>query len=259
MPPQVINYKGFNSTDVKITLPEKNKGKYVSYICRQSTSTTTENEGSPLLIQSPVLEVCKQDNNELRLLVKKSNSFNNVIKSWDDYCIDYITNHSTEFFNNKRFSRNKIQASYIPTMKEYSNEYDILEAYVKHPEQLIIRDQRNNLRQYNELQSGNEIIAIFEFEGIVFKKDSMKLLCSVKQIKVYVNEPLTDWYIEQDDDEPDSDFTNPEDIKEIEAQLKSVEELNIIYKNQLTSNIQEKEDIEDKTETDNNDDDKDLF
>lgn len=245
---QVVNYKNFKVEQTHVNVPEKTKGKYFSYVSK---------EKYPLLIQSPVLTIQKIENNDIHFLVKKNGSFSNIIQQFDDFCINYITDHTTEFFNGKKFSKAKILSSYQSSLQSFTDDNDILIAHVTNPDQLIIRDQRNNSRSYDDLEPGNEIIAIFEFEGILFKKDSMRLSCTVKQMKVYISESLKNWCIEQDDDEyvsSDIDFTNREDIKEIEAQIKSLEEIAKETSVEISSVDQQQD-----NETELNDDDKDLF
>lgn len=213
---QVINYKHLVVDKTSITRPEKSKGRYFSYI---------SNSQNPMWVQTPSLTVVKITPTEIHFSLKKTSVFANTINTFDDFCVDYIASRTTEFFNGKRFSREKISSSYERTLVgNEEDDYHVLIARVVDKDNLFIRDQRNIHRIYEDIKPGYETICILDWEGIAFNKSSMKVVCTVQQMKIYVNESLTNWSIEQDTDDEQEDDSTLVDPEDIEAQVRSLEE-----------------------------------
>jgi len=175
-------------------------------------------------IQTPTLTITKVDQNEIHLSLKKESAFAQIINSFDDFCVDHISKKSTDFFNGKRFSKEKIQSVYQRTLQIADDgDYNLI-AKVHDSKNLFIRDQRNIHRSYDDIKPGYETICILDWEGIAFKKKSMNIVCSIQQMKLYINEGLKNWSIEQDSDEEEDDDEIVDD-QEIEAQMKSLDEI----------------------------------
>lgn len=205
--PKVILYKNLDVSAVTITKPEKTKGKYHSYVSYA---------GNPLYIQTASCRFVEKEKDELTFAFKKDTQFAQILKKFDDYCIEYITDKSSEFFAGKRFSREKIETSYVKSYTEVDE--DIHYTVNADKDSLLIKDQLNKDHAITELEKDDEVVFIVHVGGVQFKSTSMKIVYTAKQIKVYIKPLLSDWCIAEDSDDEDE-----ESVDDIEKQIEAVE------------------------------------
>lgn len=267
---KVTYYKNIDLLQNDLTIPEKLKGKYFSYL---------SNQHKPLFIQTPTVHVFPLDKNTIRIRVKKDGHFEQLLKSFDEHVIDFISQKSTQFFRGFLFTKNKITSSFIPTL-DSEGYFDV---HVANADKLLIKDQRQCIRKYDEILPGTEAIAILNIEGVAFTKKTIKLSLALNQLKMYVEEELNDWYISQDDSDIDEDPVEAEELahalhaahessyinneKEFQGNSSCTDHINAID----TPNEHDCENIADTLHTESsipvgdidislqNDDDKDLF
>jgi len=237
-PPSVTYYKNLTVQETELTVPEKVKGKYFSYL---------SNKQFPLYIQTPTLNAFPVDENTIRFKVKKDGQFEKLCGDLDQQIIDHISERSVQFFRGSLFSRNKIESSYLRTIDE--------DGYitVTVPDNLLIKDQRDSSRGYDEIAPGTEAIAILHIEGVAFTKKTIRLSLSVAQLKIYVKEQLSTWCILHDSDS-EVDEPDPEEAESLVKALESAREETIQSNTPVT--LEEQPFVEEKKE---HDDEKDLF
>ena len=187
--PQVSLYKNFNVEDVEFTVPEKYRGKYISF----STICQGDNK-APVYLQTPVLSISKIDNNQLFLDLADTPMLD-IIKDLEEYTKKYILSRSESFFNGKRFSEEKIESSFVSTL-----EGTILSVLVA-GSTLRIKDQRDSVVSFSELEPSQEVVAILSINGLSFSSSSITLDICVHQVKVYRDDNLDDWLI-TDEEKP---------------------------------------------------------
>lgn len=205
---RVTYYKNAQVASTELTIPEKLKGRYFSYL---------SNKKVPLFIQTPTLQVESIGDDSIRLKVKKDGQFAQLLKQLDDFVIDYISDRTVQFFRGSLFSRNKIANSYIPTLDENGR----LTVQVHNPNKLLIKDQRDIVRKFNDLTPGTDLIAILNIEGVALTKKTIRLILTLHQMKIYVKDLLADWCIFHDSDsEVDDDDI---DVEEAEKEANAIE------------------------------------
>lgn len=257
---QVVNYKNFDPEQLFINAPvEKQKGKYVSYISYSDNI-------SPLYIQTPTM---KLESNGNDFFTFSSDVFSKLLSDLDEKCVNVISVNSKQFFNDKVFSREKIEQSYV------SSTFNENEFTVSLADDLKVKDQRERFRLLSDLEANQEVVAILHVKGLLYKKSSIQLFCSVEQLKVYVKDSLSCWCIEESGDESedvDSEIVQeqqPEPVEQ-EAQLEvsepqletiipTMEILCVPDDTKETASDTKKTRVKRKYKKASNDDDKDLF
>src|SRR3954465_10604741 len=96
--PSVTNYKNVNPTETELTITEKVKGKYFSYLSLKQ---------GPLFLQTSTLQIKEANENSIQFQTKKDGQFSQLLKSLDTALITYISERSTQVFRGNLFSRNK--------------------------------------------------------------------------------------------------------------------------------------------------------
>jgi hypothetical protein len=201
---KVTYYKNVNVDSVDLTIPEKSKGRYFSYLSL---------DHSPLFLQTPTLNIGAIDDNMLKLSIKKDGYFSRLLKSLDEHIIDYIFQRSSHFFRGSVFSRNKIASSFIPTI---DNE-NMMHVQVTNPSKIFIKDQRDTLKVYDDITTETDAISILNIEGVAFTKNTIRLVITMHQMKIYVKEQLESWCIFNDSDSDADEIDEEEAEKEAEA------------------------------------------
>lgn len=241
---KIVNHRNLNVEDVSITVPEKIKGKYTSYI----SSNKKE-----LYVQTPRLVFDKDGNGKdgekgKSFLVKIDNTFDSKMNALDEHCIDVIYKNSENFFNKKKFSKEKITASYVKTLKPIDNKHSKLSVNINE-KNVLIKDQYEVERNLNDIVPGTECILILHIDKIVYSATSMHLSYTVPQIKMYVQESLKEWSILQDDeDDIDNDVTD-EDDDVIYDENNIIQEVAALYDD---SHLNPKIDVLDDVQNDDN-------
>ena len=181
MADKVLKMRSVDITQIGITVPEKSKSRYFSFISTLQMSQ----RGSPLFIQTPVITTRLEDG----VIQLKSQQL--ILDAIDTHVIDYLAANSTAFFAGKRFSREKIASSFTATESGVVND------------STIIKDQRENLLSISEVSQYEDckMIAILHIEGIEFQKNCIKIAVTIPQLKVYTPEKLNVWAIYQDSDD----------------------------------------------------------
>lgn len=187
MAPKITYYKNADISSIELTVPEKVKGRYFSYL---------SNKNGPMYIQTPTLNVVPVDEKTIRFKLKNEGQFEKLLNDFDQYVIDYISERTVQFFRGSHFSKGKIESSYVAT----TNNEGYFDVHVADVNNLIIKDQRDAVRKFEEIESGTEAIAILNVEGVSFTKKTIKLSLSLSQLKIYVKEQLVDWCILHDSD-----------------------------------------------------------
>jgi hypothetical protein len=205
----VTNYKNLQVKDIEFTVPEKIKGKYVSYVvCNKF----------PLYVQTPTAIVHRVSEDTVQLQFKADSPFVKMIKDFDDHCATCFSRNSTKFFNGKVFSVNKIKNAYRTCLDD---ENCTLSVKVD-PTAVIIRDQRDVQRSFDDISVGTEAIAVIDVEQISIGKSSIHPVLTLQQMKIYIKERLTNWCIQHESDSEDE--AEPTiDEKDVEQQIKALE------------------------------------
>lgn len=235
MAPSITYYKNTNPKETELTVPEKIKGKYFSYL---------SNSRYPLYIQTPTLNAYPVDQNTIRFKLKKDGQFEKLLQEFDENIIDYISQRTVQFFRGCLFSKNKIASSFIKTVDEDG----FITVNVPDVSKLLIKDQRDSVKTYDEIAEGTEAIAILNIEGVIFTKKTIKLSLSVQQLKVYVKEQLSTWCILHDSDSEVDDL-DPEEAESLAQAIESA-------RNESIDKVEIKPEV---TVNKDNDDEKDLF
>jgi hypothetical protein len=254
----VTYYKNVNVASTELTVPEKLKGRYFSYL---------SNNSLPLFVQTPTLYVQSVEDHSVKLHCKKDGQFAQLFNQLDTFLVDYITERSRDFFRGSIFSKTKIQSSYIPSVDDEGN----IVVHVNDPDKILIRDQRDVTKTFADLQPNSESISILNIEGVAFTKKTIRLILTLHQMKLYTKEKLTDWCIFNDSDSECEEF----DVEEAEREAKAIE---MAYEQtkQMNRARSNKDSLEESKEEDStidvasakkvitsnittNDDDKDLF
>ena len=237
MAPKILHYKDIDAAnDVELTVPEKIKGRHFSYASRKG-------QKGAVYVKSPTGTVESVYDDCLRIKFKEDSPINDFMRSWDERCKQVVFDNSERFFNGKRFSMQKIESSYVPTLTD-----SVL--CVKVRDDVVIRDQREAPRTLSELAPGQEIIMILNIDGLAYTATSISLIVNAEQIKVYIDDKLQDFLISQEDDETTEVQSTEQTVETAEADpsLPSLPE-------QTPAEI---EDLQDSSKPDN-DDEKNLF
>lgn len=203
---RVTYYKKAQVDSTELTIPEKLKGRYFSYLSSKQV---------PLFLQTPILLVDSIEGNSIKFLVKRDGQFAQLFKDLDNYVIDYISHRTVQFFRGSLFSRNKIASSFIPTLDEKG----CLTVQVHNVDKVLIKDQRDIPRKFADLKPGTESISILNIEGVAFTKKTIRLILTLHQMKIYVKNLLTDWCIFHDSDSEIDDI----DVEEAEKEANAIE------------------------------------
>jgi len=245
--PSVTYYKNAQPTDIELTVPEKVRGKYFSYLSSKQ---------SPLFLQTPTLNIYPTDNNTIRLKTKPDGQFSQLLKGFDKFIIDYITERSVQFFRGYVFTKSKIESSYISSVDDEG----FIEVHITNSDKLLIKDQRDRTCDYKDLSEGIEAIAILDFEGVSFTKRTIKLSLTLHQLKIYVKEELPDWSILNDSDSEGEEDPDPVDAEELARALElATEEKVLPEKVVIEQPTEEDKEHKEIDKVPHNDDEKDLF
>jgi hypothetical protein len=186
----VVNgYKTLAVNELVVTPPEKNKGKYVSYLSIKRR---------PLYVQTPILVVDKFDGSKLLLKVKPSSVFAQTLANVDTNIVDILFKSSAKFFAGKRFSRECLMSRYEPLLT-VANRLELVSSA-----NLLIKDQRGADRNISDIRPGMKVIAIVHFPKLWFTKASIKPEASVVQLKIYVEDSLP-WLVDNNDSDGDNE------------------------------------------------------
>jgi hypothetical protein len=251
----VINYKSLNINNVKFTVPEKIKGKYISYIA---------NDQGSLYVQTPTMTVHKIDSDDgyIQFRIRADSPFVQLLNDFDDHCANYLSQNSAKFFNGKVFSKLKITNAYLPLYRplyrqDDSHEHDQIESlnenqnveenveennvgdqhetkkiskkeqdYIitfKFNDSILIKDQRDVVRDVTDIESGTTAIAVIDMEHISIGKSSIQPIFTLQQMKIYVKEKLTNWCIQQDSDDEEEPIIDEKDVLEQISILENAE------------------------------------
>jgi len=185
----VAGYKTLSVNELVVTPPEKNKGKYVSYLSIKRR---------PLYVQTPILVVDKLEDGKLVLKVQPSSVFAKTLDNVDTTLVDILFKNSSKFFAGKRFSRECLMARYQPLLT-VANRLELVSSG-----KLLIKDQRGADRNVSDIRPGVKVIAIVHFPKLWFTKASITPEASVVQLKVYVEDSLP-WLVNNNDSDGDNE------------------------------------------------------
>ena len=191
----VVNHKSLNTDALKITPPEKIKGRYVSYF---------SSDRRPLYVQTPLIAVDSVDGDQMSLRVPSTSTFKSTLHDLETHVVDTVAKNTRDFFAGKRFSRDWIASKYHSLLSE--NKFNVRIA-----PNVLIKDQRGIDRNLSDIQPGFKIIAILHFPGLAFTKASIATEAVLVQLKVYVEESLSQWSILDDDSDPDAASAHDDD------------------------------------------------
>jgi hypothetical protein len=210
-----IIQKNINCDQVNINSPlERVKGKYFSFISYGNVYT-------PMYIQTPHIQYINSSDSEVLI---SSNQLASTLEELEEKCKQVIHENSESFFNGKHFSRSKIDTSFISCVQSGR-------IMCKLSPNLKIRDQRNVERNPTDFQEDMQCVAILYVKGIMYKKNTIQLVISVEQLKIYLRDMLDTWCIqteytpdveleettqEQDTEDEDTQDTSTEDETEYE-------------------------------------------
>lgn len=189
MSPVVTNYKSLVLDNITLSVPEKTKGKYMSYV---------SNNDHSLFLQTPVIFTKNKTDSSIQFEIKKNSVFYKNLSYLQSHLINYITLNTCEFFNGKNFSREKIESSFENIFSE--NDDTITLTCIVDEKFIQIRDQRNKEKSYSDIINDAECIAILNIFGVNFKSNKIFFIVKVEQIKIYIQEKLSTWSIERDSD-----------------------------------------------------------
>jgi len=263
MSQKVIYYKQVDLDNVDITVPERTKNRYFSYISYHK---------NPFFVQTPTLKFLRRDDDTVHLAIKPDGHFSQFLGQLEDHLVEYIADNSTRFFRGLRFSKEKIRASIVPTITEQVIQVDLAK-YNK----ILVKDQRDVDQDLENVPTDTECVAILQVAGVTFTKKTIQFCLILHQLKIYVSESLTDWSILCDSDS-DADEVDANDAEETVRALESAaisDERSSAIKHEvpIRNDVADIDvtDVEHKVENpapiengnaqidNNNDDDKDLF
>lgn len=221
----VTNYKTLKVENIEFTVPEKIKGKYVSYLV---------NDKAPIYVQTPTMVVDHIKGNSIVFRIKADSPFAKLLTEFDDHCADYFSQHSEKFFNGKIFSKAKISNAYSPLHKplkesppnspsEQHAEPDYIRLTLELNNNVLVKDQRDVTRTLDDVEPGTEAIAVIDMENICIGKNNIQPVFTLQQMKIYVKERLTNWCIQHDEDS-DEEEEPIVDEKDVEEQIKALEQ-----------------------------------
>jgi hypothetical protein len=177
----IVTTNTFDIGELQIQPPvDRTKGKYISYISYAQKTT-------PFYLRTPMMKIEHLDNSVISFKIDKS--LGSLLKELDLNCVERISEKSAEFFKGKKFSKSKIESSFI-------NSYQNNTVYAFISNDLKIKNQKGIDCTLDDLYTSQDAIAIFHVKGIVYKKSSIQLLISVEQLKIYVTDHLNDWCLE---------------------------------------------------------------
>ncbi len=200
---QVISHKSLTTDRLKLTLPEKNKGRYISYL---------SNENAPLYVQTPVLTVAQVSDESISFVAGKSTPFIDNLCKLDTFIVDTVAKRTTDFFAGKRFSRDWIAGRYVSRMHDDgdSPHVNVNFCLPQQKEELLIKDQRGLDRTLAHLKPGMRCIVILHLPGVSFTKASIKADFVAVQMKIYVEDTIP-WSITDADSDEEINAGSDED------------------------------------------------
>lgn len=225
----VINYKALEIETLGLTVPELRKNRRFSYV---------SNKGNGLYVQTPmmtVLEVNETPNTvqgwdgELITTLSSQSPFVSTLHNLDEHFKSVIDNKANAFFGpRKAITRKVIDAGYIATLKTPEDgAASTISLKVVNPDQLLIRDQRDAVRQFSDIKPGVRIIAVMHIEGVAYTKTTISLDVVVRQVKVYIDDSIPWSIVNTDLDEDEEPVAEPDemtiDVNEAERQVEALE------------------------------------
>lgn len=246
----VINHKTLSTDRLSLTVPEKYKGKYVSYLA---------NGASAVYVQTPVLTVAKvikdgEHASHIRFKYSVGSPFAEALQRLDDYLVETVTKRSADFFSGKRFSRQWIEGRYEAFVKGSEVSFTVPDST-----KLLIKDQRGVDRSIDEVKPGMKAIGIVHFPGVSFSKTSIQPDAELVQMKVYVEEKIPWSILDRDSDDEAAPALEPDeatiDEEEVDREVSALEldKLGIAIKEEDLAHSER------AAEGDRNDDEQDFF
>ncbi|KAJ3067997.1 hypothetical protein HK102_007286 [Quaeritorhiza haematococci] len=194
MPVQVLEWKDLPvSQTLHLTTPEKEEGRYISYLTVGDDPDTRE----PVYVRTPVCNGIVADaEGGLTLALDLGQDYPNLVsitKDFESKCTDHIVENSTEFFGGKRFTRPRIVESLAPSFDDGG----FIRMAVKEDQ---IRDQYDRSVPLSLLKSETPIVGIVSLDGVSFQSRSWSLIWKVKKLKVHVDEDVAEDPADNNDD-----------------------------------------------------------
>ncbi len=224
----VINHKSLSTDKLSLTIPEKNRGRYVSYLSQQGTNPRVP---APLYVQTPILTLAKINEDSLEFVTGQSNPFIENLNKLDTFVTDTVAKRTVEFFSGKRFSREWIASRYESRVQSVSAKSDAVHLNISIPHQkkeLLIKDQRGADRTLADLRPGMKCISIVHFPGVSFTKASIRADLVAVQMKMYVEDSIPWSILDCDSEEDVTDQYAPEedeatiDDDEVDAEVSAL-------------------------------------
>jgi hypothetical protein len=208
---RVIDLAHLDVTQVGLTKPDVVRGHRVSlpYIeCQQ----TLKRRG--LFIQLPLSTVSERNENSVVLALESREENESTLRSLEDHVINYLFTRSQAFFDGKAFSLNRFRESLRSSVS-------LKGLHVALCPDSKIRDQYEAPLDTSSIVVEDSLVGIIALRHIVFSGRDISFDWQLVQGKVFKQDDLTDWYLQDDDkcshEEPQNDdadantFVNDDD------------------------------------------------
>lgn len=207
----IIDYKGFNVTNLKFTKPEKKDKKIRSFAYVVSDTGDKEH----VFIRTPLCSIkLVAPPSELSVDVSGANPLIRFFESIDNFVIDILYEDKEFFFGNKPFTREHITAALLPTIKKDEQNNPIvhlrLAPGVDVQNQFEVEQRLSDI--FRSKVGYTEARLVVNLEGLLFTKNTVEVSYSAVQIKAYVIPQLANFSIaagQDDDDEEAMTFVVP--------------------------------------------------
>ncbi len=227
---QVTHHKSLSTEKLSLTIPEKSKGRYVSYLSQRGSSPKI---AAPLYVQTPVLTLSKVSEESLEFTTGSANPFVDNLHKLDGFVLDTVAKRTVEFFSGKRFSREWIASRYESrvqnaTTGSASSAVTLNLSLPPQTKDLLIKDQRGADRTLADLKPGMKCISVVHFPGVSFTKASIRADFVTVQMKVYIEDTIPWSILDNDSEEDVTDRYAPEedeatiDDDEVDAEVSAL-------------------------------------
>lgn len=200
MSPKVEVFGKVNIESLTLSVPEKHKGRYISFISYQ--------DGKPLYLQSNPVTLHGLDPNSVTLGGQSSGDWSDTLQHLRAVVLERIFDNHVEFFRGKRYTREYLNDA----LKNALDEQGKLTCAARW-DSLQIRDQFGRPLASEELQAGSECIALLLVKSVSFTANVIKIDVELQQLKVYNDLNLKEWSILtiEDSDAPQAHPVESED------------------------------------------------
>lgn len=185
----IVPYKKLDLTKVRITKPNKFKGKYRSFVAY---------DGSPLYMQTSSFKIAAlKDFGRIEFAVNRRSTFQECMNRFDKFCTNYISEHRDVFFPGKNFPSDKIPGSWIQSVTNnlFSASLD---------ESTLLRNQLDRSISKRDLQPNQDAVAVVYVSDIVYVGNSIQISYVIQQMRVF-QQPMVnqEWSLDMDSDSED--------------------------------------------------------